>query len=609
MPCRALPDAVVVFALIALAASPAAAKCDTTANAFALGGARAAIDDACPCAAATSNGAHAKCAKTVVATLVANNQLAKTCKAEALNHAKKSICGRPGAVVCCRVKTSGRTSHKIAGSAAKCTSTSSITACASLLIAVDTGCDAMGCVAPVCGNDVLEPTEECEASSNPVDCDQDCQLYMCDPPTTTCGNGTLEVGETCEPPGVGACGWDCLSTPCASAAPGEIDVACVSGTAAVAVGSRGTDYLMSWSGIAYRGGTDILGRRFDVNGAPFDANAQIVSAGVHCTGSMRSPAVGGNAGRYLLAWSSFEPLTLSSYVYESIYTRPYANDGSLGALDEHEPTYTGFGMCQGFVGGPTTVAPLPAAGSDVLTALWTNGGGCVGLGPFFEPRGKIFDYATDPPATTPATFVPLGQQPIANTGSSMASTATDTLVTWHRAMANGTNPIVGGAWLANDGTSTKFTISTRAPGGSTLRPSVAAASDRFIVAWAQGATTDATEIRGMRVTQVGGLLDPDGGILLATTAGGKVVGPPVAAFDGTVWLVAWSEVGVGGNDLRAVAVQTDGTVLDVTPRLLATGLSGAAPSIASAGDGRSLVMYVKTDGASGAVRAQLVPTM
>jgi hypothetical protein len=47
-------------------------------------------------------------------------------------------------------------------------------------------------------------------------------------------------------------------------------------------------------------------------------------------------------------------------------------------------------------------------------------------------------------------------------------------------------------------------------------------------------------------------------------------------------------------------------VLDATPRLIASGLSAAAPAIASAGDGRSLVLYVKPDGGKSAVRAQLV---
>src|SRR6185295_1140236 len=113
-------------------------------------------------------------------------------------------------------------------------------------------------------------------------------------------------------------------------------------------------------------------------------------------------------------------------------------------------------------------------------------------------------------------------------------------------------------------------------------------------------------IRGMRVTYAGGPLDLAGGILLSSTVSGEVVGGPAAAFDGTVWLVAWTESNGGGNDLRAVAVQTDGTVVDATPRLLATGV-GPSVAIASAGDGRSLVLYVRPDSGNSAVRAQLVP--
>lgn len=594
MPCRAVSFAALCLVTVALlTARPAAAACDTTANASSLSQARTAIDEACPCAAATSPGAHAKCAKVVVAARVANAQLVKSCKGEALKHATKSICGRPGAVVCCRTKP-GKTSHKIAGSAAKCTSTPALTACVSLLSSIDTGCDTMGCVAPVCGNGVVEPSETCDPPYG-VDCDDTCQLATCEPPVTTCGNGTVEFGESCEPAGAGACGWDCQPTSCAPASPGEIDVACVDGTATVGVGSRGTDYLLTWSGNVYRAGADIIGRRFDVNGAPLDVGARVVSTGVHCAGDVFKPSVAGNADRYVLAWEAATPKFVP-VVYRSIYTRSYENDGTVGTLGEAAIALTGAGMCQSSVRGPTAVAPVPAAGPHAFAALWEEGYGCVGFPFGFQLAGQLIDYPSVTPVTTGLT--------LGGVTAGLASLGSDTLLAWH---TDSPGLKVAGTWLAGDGSSSNLILSSRTAGAGGLRPAVTAATDRFLVAWAQGPVDDATEIRGMRVTHAGGALDADGGILLATTAGGKVVAGPVAAFDGTVWLVAWSEVGGGGNDLRAVAVQTDGTVVDATPRLIASGLNDAAISLASAGDGRALVMYVRPDGASAAVRAQLVP--
>ena len=197
--------------------------------------------------------------------------------------------------------------------------------------------------------------------------------------------------------------------------------------------------------------------------------------------------------------------------------------------------------------------------------------------------------------------------------ANLATAGTTTLAVWHAHLQSTTPPYasdfkVVGAVLAADGTTSSVAVSARQPGiGGGRRPSIAAATDRFLVAWADGPVDVATDVRAMRVGAPGGPLDPDGGILLASTVGGAaVVGGPVVAFDGTQWLVVWTEAAVGGNDLRAVAVAADGTVLDAVPRLVASGIGASAPAIASAGDGRSLVVYAKPDGGRSAVRARLV---
>lgn len=610
-----------LLVVVPLTLSPvgtAYAACDTTANALALANAREAIDAACSCAAAVKPGDHVKCAKPVIANLIAVNQLDKACKSDALKHATKSICGRPGAAVCCRVKTSGKTSHKIAKDPAKCVSTATLTACTSVFPSVPSGCDATGCIEPVCGNGVIEPGESCEPPYAPI-CDSSCQTVTCDPPVTSCGNGIVDGGEACEPPGVGACGWDCQTAPCSATGPGEIDVACASAGATVGAGARGSEYLLAWNDLAHRPERDIVGRRVDADGMPVDAVATVVSAGVPCGGAQSLPSVGSNPDGYVLAWFGFGPPTGSSggYNYFAANARPYDGAGILGPLEELQRKIP-FGMCTTSLYGPMAVAPVPLAGPDVFAATWHDLGGCVFGGSYRDPGGRLLDYATDPPAqTTLEIGYELGPgpdpRPFSDGTSSLATLGTDTLAVWHAHMMSSTpttvyGHFVSGAWLAADGTTAPFSISSRQVGiGNVLRPSVAAASDRFLVAWAEGPVDDATTIRGMRVTHASGALDPDGGLVLATTAGGEVIGGPVAAYDGSVWLVAWTEVGVGGNDLRAVAVQTDGTVVDVTPRLLASGLSNAEPAIASTGDGRSLVLYVRPDAGKSAVRAQLVP--
>jgi hypothetical protein len=102
MPSRRRRFRVFACVVLLLQARTAAAKCDTVAFATALAEARAAIDAACPCAVASKPSAHVKCASAVVAARIANGSLDTTCKSEALVHAKKSVCGRPGSAVCYR---------------------------------------------------------------------------------------------------------------------------------------------------------------------------------------------------------------------------------------------------------------------------------------------------------------------------------------------------------------------------------------------------------------------------------------------------------------------------------------------------------------------------
>ena len=61
--------------------------------------------------------------------------------------------------------------------------------------------------------------------------------------------------------------------------------------------------------------------------------------------------------------------------------------------------------------------------------------------------------------------------------------------------------------------------------------------------------------------------------MLAT--GTAVAGALRVAFDGTAWLVVWSvQTAPGLYDVRGVAVHPDGTIVDASPRLLASGVGG-----------------------------------
>lgn len=606
--------AMVVAIALTVSAATAHAACDTTANAAALAATRYLIDSTCDCAAALKPSDHVKCARPIIAARVENGTLPKACKSEALKHATKSICGRPGAVVCCRVKANGKTSHKVVKDPAKCVDTPTLTTCASPYDSVPSGCSASGCVEPVCGDGIVEGSEGCDPPNTGM-CDENCQPLICDPPVTDCGNGVVDAGEACEPPGVGACDWSCQTATCAGSGPTEIDVACAAGTATVGAGARGAQYLLAWNDLTYKPVADIVARRFDPDGDAVDAAATIVSEGAPCGGDNSQPAVGSDANGYVVGWYADGPY--GPIWYAAIYARPYDAAGNGGPIDELV-LRTPFGMCQSSVFGPISVAATPLAGSQTFAVVWQDYGGCVS-GPFYrDAAGTLLDYADEPAGRTSLDigYFPFSgplPQPWAEGTASLATLGDDTLAVIHAYIQDDSPPyvsghFVSGEWLAADGTTTNFSVSSRQPGiGDAQSPGVAASDANFLVVWADGPVDDATDVRAMRVAPGGGALDPDGGVLLASTVGGApVVAGPVAAFDGAVWVVVWTEAGIGGNDLYAVAVAADGTVLDATPRLLASGLGNATPAIASTGDGRSLVTYVRPDGGKSAIRAQLV---
>ncbi|HYC01407.1 MAG TPA: hypothetical protein VEC57_19900 [Candidatus Limnocylindrales bacterium] len=126
------------------------------------------------------------------------------------------------------------------------------------------------------------------------------------------------------------------------------------------------------------------------------------------------------------------------------------------------------------------------------------------------------------------------------------------------------------------------------------------------MAWRQGGTTSApatNDVRAARVTRAGGRIDADGGVLLATAAT-AITGGPSAAFDGTLWLVAWTESTTSGHDLKAVTVAADER--RPTPAVIAQNVLAQEPAISSTRDGRTLVGFTRDEGAYDSIRAVMV---
>jgi hypothetical protein len=97
-----------------------------------------------------------------------------------------------------------------------------------------------------------------------------------------------------------------------------------------------------------------------------------------------------------------------------------------------------------------------------------------------------------------------------------------------------------------------------APGPQTS-PAVAYDGTNYLAVWADRRGTDTSDIYAARVTTAGRVLDPEG-IAVSTAAGFQ--GCPAVCFDGTNYLVVWTDLRSGGADIYGARVTSDGAVID-----------------------------------------------
>ncbi|MGQ9708160.1 MAG: hypothetical protein ACUVUR_04725, partial [bacterium] len=90
-------------------------------------------------------------------------------------------------------------------------------------------------------------------------------------------------------------------------------------------------------------------------------------------------------------------------------------------------------------------------------------------------------------------------------------------------------------------------------------PAIAFDGTNYLVAWHDTRRGSWADIYGARVTPVGAVLDPSG-ISIAAAANSQQI--PMVAFDGTNYLVVWSDDRRGYFDIYGARVNKSGTVLD-----------------------------------------------
>jgi hypothetical protein len=139
--------AMLVGTLLAATRMAASAACgDVAGDDLAVTAARGAVEVACPCATAEPHGEYVRCAAAVVRLRTAGGMLRNECARSVRRCVRRSTCGRPGAVTCCRTGALGRTKCNVRRDAAACTAPSGGQACVGAFTSCCDACGPSGCV-------------------------------------------------------------------------------------------------------------------------------------------------------------------------------------------------------------------------------------------------------------------------------------------------------------------------------------------------------------------------------------------------------------------------------------------------------------------------------
>jgi hypothetical protein len=581
----------------------------------------------CPCDEPADRAAYRRCAADLAEVLTSPSLqvIRPECQKKLTRELRRSTCGRPESVVCCVTKANGAHLHRVARSAEFCESTPVESRCISPFQSVAGGCDSNGCTAPDCGNGVVETGETCEPPGFQL-CDYSCQIIPCEIVPPSCGNLILDDGETCEPPGLGACGHDCRDAACAPPRAGETAVTCVEGYAAyrggVDVAASSAGYLVVWEG-PHRRDHEILAHGLNADGVAAEGAVIEVSAAEPCATYRRRPTVGFDGSAWYVAWDVGGDVSWAyrgDTVFQAVHGRRLDLSGGNSPIHEFARLEYSTETAQCFYSrGASNVSR-----SSRTAMAWVEHWECATVGIWIgnhSLHGVELTFDGEETVVTPTLYggeseLPASLYATRVGDAGLDSSAEGTLWAWNGNLFDEWPGIgfqrafIAARWSDGPLLSPIFELTTREviAGDSEHFPAVASGPTAFLVAWAQGEAdfvTLQTEIRAVRVSKTEGRLDADGGFLVATVPGG-VVGAPDAVFDGERWFVAWVEATTSGNELRAVAVGTDGQVVDLIPRLLAEDVTAASPSLASMGDGRALVAFTRPEGGSMAVRTILV---
>lgn len=173
---------------------------------------------------------------------------------------------------------------------------------------LDEACTADGCaqLPATCGNGTVESGEACDPPDG-VACGATCQICLpdgCIAPSS-CGDGHIDAGESCDPPNGTTCSSSCTS--CALPGPGETLVGCTSGQTSVDAAAVSNTFLVAYTDTTPGGVSHVVAKRLANDGGVIDAVPLTISGLLPGTtsalGGLTQAATTDGSGFYV-GWST-----------------------------------------------------------------------------------------------------------------------------------------------------------------------------------------------------------------------------------------------------------------------------------------------------------------
>jgi hypothetical protein len=332
----------------------------------------------------------------------------------------------------------------------------------------------------------------------------------------------------------------------------------------------GNDYFAVWADLGMGTDWDIYGAHLDARGRALERSAVAIATR---TTAQQYPAVASDGTNYLVVWQDGSA-RIDFYRIHGVRVNA---EGDV--LDPADIVLPGLNFPQ----------EHPAAAFDGVNYLvvWEDYRDCrdtrweTGIyGARVAPDGRLID----------ASAIPICMESGSQRYPSVAFDGTNYLVVWEDSRRSYIGHIYG-ARVTVDGTVLDpGGVPISSTGRDEKQPSVAFDGTNWLVVWQIFAAGWQGDIYGARVDPAGRVLDPAG---IAISVAPQDQQGPVVAFDGSNYVVAWSEsLGVSQWDIRGTRVRNDGSVVDASGfSISAAGLNQRAPAACAGPCGQTLVAY------------------